>query len=86
MPCESQDSQGCYEEMAWISTWMNNPSNRLALGVDASREFEHCNIELNRKFFYSGQGMYSSAGYLPDLIDEGVRVLVYAGNAGTYEL
>ena len=31
---------------------------------------------------YQGDGMHNSALLLPELIDDGVRLLVYAGNAG----
>ena len=62
---------------------MNDPSNRLNLGIDPeAKPFQGCNMELNGKMQLRGQGMQSSAGLIPDLVDEGVRLLVYAGNAG----
>lgn len=31
---------------------------------------------------YQGDGMHNAAALLPDLINDGIRLLVYAGNAG----
>jgi cathepsin A (carboxypeptidase C) len=80
----SKDADGplCYKQMGWIETWMNDPKNKAALGVDPSRKFESCNMEINQAFMFQGDGMHNSALLLPELIGEGVRLLVYAGNAG----
>jgi len=79
----SKDADGplCYKEMGWIETWMNEAKNKAALGVDPSRTFESCNMEINQAFMLQGDGMHNSASLLPELIDHGVRLLVYAGNA-----
>ena len=61
---------------------MNDPKNKAAIGVDPSRKFESCNLEINQAFMLSGDGMHNSAALLPELINDGVRLLVYAGNAG----
>jgi cathepsin A (carboxypeptidase C) len=68
--------------MAWIETWMNDRKNKAALGVDPSRAFECCNMKVNQAFLLQGDGMHNSALLLPELIDNGIRLLVYAGNAG----
>ena len=60
---------------------MNDDSNKKALGVDPSRSFESCNMQINQAFLMQGDGMHNSAILLPDLINDGVRLLVYAGNA-----
>jgi cathepsin A (carboxypeptidase C) len=72
--------------MEWIDVWMNDPKNKAALGANPSRDFESCNMEVNQAFTMQGDGMHNSALLLPELIDEGVRLLVYAGNAGMYFL
>ena len=61
---------------------MNNPSNKAALGVNPSITFESCNMEVNQAFSLQGDGMRNSAALLSELVDEGIRLLVYAGNAG----
>lgn len=60
---------------------MNNPANKLALGIPASHNFTPCNMDVNRAFFEQGDGMHNSAALLPDLINDGIKLLVYAGNA-----
>ncbi|KAG6811216.1 hypothetical protein H0H92_008511 [Tricholoma furcatifolium] len=75
------DGDLCYKQMNWIDVWMNNPKNRAALGVNPDQEFASCNMEVNRAFAMQGDGMHNSARLLPELVDNGVRLLVYAGNA-----
>jgi cathepsin A (carboxypeptidase C) len=80
----SKDADGplCYKQLGWIETWMNDAKNKAALGADPSTTFESCNMQINQGFMYQGDGMHNSALLLPELIDDGVRLLVYAGNAG----
>lgn len=68
--------------MGWIENWMNEPFNKAALGVDPTRKFESCNMDVNQAFTMQGDGMHNSATLLPELIEDGIRLLVYAGNAG----
>jgi cathepsin A (carboxypeptidase C) len=63
---------------------MNDPKIKAALGADPSRTFESCNMAINQAFMSQGDGMHNSALLLPELIDDGVRLLVYAGNAGEW--
>lgn len=77
----SKDGPLCYEQMGWIETWMNNAANKAALGADPSRNFEACSMKINQGFMMQGDGMHNSARLLPDLINDGIRLLVYAGNA-----
>jgi len=79
---ETKDGPLCYKQMGWIETWLNEPSNKAALGVNPSRTFESCNMQVNQAFTISGDGMRNTALLLPELVDAGVRLLVYAGNAG----
>lgn len=81
-----KDGELCYKQMGWIETWMNNPTNKQALGVDPQRTFASCNMEVNRAFSMNGDGMHNSAALLPELVNAGVRLLVYAGNAGEFRL
>ncbi|KAF9269332.1 carboxypeptidase C [Marasmius fiardii PR-910] len=80
--CElDKDGEFCYPEMKWIEVWMNDPKNKVALGVDPERTFEICNMDVNEAFMQTGEQTHNSALLLPDLIHDGVRLLVYAGNA-----
>lgn len=60
---------------------MNRSEVKRALGVPPQLHFESCSNEVNRDFNKRGDGMRNSAALLPELIDDGVRLLVYAGNA-----
>ncbi|KAF7289387.1 Carboxypeptidase [Mycena indigotica] len=77
----SKDGDLCYRELNWIESWMNEPANKVALGVDPSRNFASCNMEINQAFLFQGDGGHNSAELLTDLVNGGVRLLIYAGNA-----
>ena len=82
-PCDrSKDGDLCYRQMSWIENWLNNPKIKATLGVDPEREFASCNMEVNQAFTANGDGAHNSAALLPELVNDGVRLLVYAGNAG----
>lgn len=81
---ETKDGPLCYKQMGWIETWMNNPIHKAALGVNPDRTFASCNMDVNRAFVMNGDGMHNSAALIPELVDGGVRLLVYAGNAGEF--
>ena len=60
---------------------MNTESNKKALGVNPELTFASCNMEVNQAFFGQGDGSHNSAILLPELINDDVKLLVYAGNA-----
>jgi cathepsin A (carboxypeptidase C) len=76
------DGPLCYKGLEWVQTWMNDPSIKKELGVNPSLTFESCSTEVNQAFASQADGMRNSALLLTDLVNEGVRLLVYAGNAG----
>ncbi|KAF5317633.1 hypothetical protein D9611_014972 [Ephemerocybe angulata] len=66
-PCDrSKDGDLCYKQMTWIENWLNNPKIKTTLGVNPDLNFAPATW---------------SAVLLPELINDGVRLLVYAGNA-----
>ncbi|KAF7373347.1 Carboxypeptidase [Mycena sanguinolenta] len=77
----STDGDLCYKEMSYIDTWMNDPKVKVALGVDPTRTFTSCNMEVNQAFLFQGDGAHNSAKLLTELVNGGVRLLIYAGNA-----
>lgn len=81
----AKDGELCYREMDHVATWMNDGKNKVALGANPSIEFEACNMGVNEAFSRQGDGAHNSALLLPDLINDGVRLLVYAGNAGKHD-
>ncbi|KZP29266.1 serine carboxypeptidase [Athelia psychrophila] len=76
-----EDGPLCYKQMGWVETWMNTPANKAVLGVNPDRTFESCNMQINQAFMMQGDSMHDSSLLLPELIADGVRLLVYAGNA-----
>ncbi|KAI0368924.1 peptidase S10 serine carboxypeptidase [Pilatotrama ljubarskyi] len=78
IPCEDREGI-CYKELRGIEAFMN--SHRRELGVDESApRFVQCNMSVNSDFYYQGQAMLNSAALLPELVDNGMRLLVFAGN------
>ena len=76
-----EDTSLCYKQMGWIETWMNDPVNKKAVGANPDADFESCNMQVNQAFMMQGDGMHNSALLLSDLVNDGVRLLIYAGNA-----
>ncbi|KAH8115994.1 serine carboxypeptidase [Phellopilus nigrolimitatus] len=77
----AKDTSLCYRQMGWIETWMNEESNKKAVGADPTIDFSSCNMQVNQAFMMQGDGMHNSAPLLTDLVNDGIRLLIYAGNA-----
>ncbi|KAI3615731.1 carboxypeptidase y [Moniliophthora roreri] len=60
---------------------MNQTSTKMALGVNPQRSYSAVNWNLNREMSATGEGMANTASLVPELINDGVRLLVYAGDA-----
>ena len=71
--------------MGWVDTYLNQPSVKAELGVSPDRKFATCNMDVNQAFTFGGDWT-NSALLLPELVNGGVRLLVYAGNAGVFLL
>ena len=83
--CDRQkDGPLCYKGLEWIETWMNDAKIQKELGVNPSLTFQSCNTRVNQDFTLQADGMRNSALLLTDLVNEGIRLLVYAGNAGMH--
>ncbi|KAF7364960.1 Carboxypeptidase [Mycena venus] len=82
IPCDpAVDPPMCYEEIDWMNEYMALPEVKKALGVDPrAPEFVSCNDQLNFGFMLHGDGMRNTKGLVTELVDEGIRLLVYAGN------
>ncbi|KAH9941247.1 carboxypeptidase C [Epithele typhae] len=77
----SKDGDLCYKELQWIDTWMNLPATKKALGVNPALDFASCNMEVNQAFALQGDGARNRAKLLPELVESGIRLLIYAGDA-----
>jgi cathepsin A (carboxypeptidase C) len=83
--CDRQkDGPLCYKGLEWVEAWMNDATIKKELGVNPSLTFQSCNMRVNQDFTAQADGMRNSALLLTDLVNEGIRLLVYAGNAGMW--
>ncbi|KAI8968765.1 carboxypeptidase C [Trametes punicea] len=78
-PAENGDL--CYKELLWIDKWMNLPETKRQLGVNPAIDFQSCNMDVNQAFVLQGDGARNRAKLLPELLESGIRLLVYAGDA-----
>lgn len=76
-PCK--DGSLCYEEIGWISDYLNQPKVMKALGAEVST-YEGCNFDINRNFLFQGDWMKPFHRLVPKLLEK-IPVLVYAGDA-----
>lgn len=74
----------CYEELNWVGTFMNSATVKAQLGVDPSRNFSSGSPLVYLDFRATGEGARNSAPLLTNIVNDGIRLLVYAGNAGTF--
>ncbi|KAG8870237.1 hypothetical protein FRB98_001762 [Tulasnella sp. 332] len=78
---EDKDGPLCYPQMGDIETYLNNGTVKNELGVADSTKFASCNMNVNQAFFTAGDGTKNSAALLPEMLSDGIRLLIYAGNA-----
>ncbi|WVQ81660.1 hypothetical protein IAT38_003785 [Cryptococcus sp. DSM 104549] len=80
---KSEDADGplCYREMGWMETYLNKPAVKKELGAPDGVTFQSCNMQINQNFLLHGDGMHYAGGLLPELIEAGIRVLIYSGEA-----
>ncbi|ORY32966.1 peptidase S10, serine carboxypeptidase [Neocallimastix californiae] len=76
-----EDGDLCYSIMDDINTYLNRDDVKEILGVDASMEYKSCNMQINLDFLTAGDWMLPYVNFLPDILESGTRVLVYAGDA-----
>ncbi|BGP38602.1 hypothetical protein JCM10449v2_002537 [Rhodotorula kratochvilovae] len=77
---DGEDGPLCYKEMQWIETYMH-PEVRKQLGASPDRTFESCNMQINQAFQLQGDVSHNTAALIPELLDAGIRFLIYAGDA-----
>lgn len=65
----------CYN-FTQVEAYLNNADVQKAIGVN--RKWESCNMVVNKLF--QGDWMKNYQDQIPDLLDAGVRVLIYAGD------
>jgi len=80
----SPDKDGplCYKEAEWIPVWLNDKDIKKELGANPAINFTSTSQQVLEDFLASGDLMHYSAGLLTDLVNDGIRLLVYAGDTG----
>lgn len=79
--CDRSSNPLCYDELNWIDHYLNRDDVKNELGAPSDSQFESCNLDVNRAFQMSGDNMHNSAKLIPEILSNGVRLLVYAGEA-----
>eukprot|EP00644_Phytophthora_capsici_P004079 jgi/Phyca11/557314/estExt2_Genewise1Plus.C_PHYCAscaffold_1070009 len=84
-PCATSDSdalQCIAEDSELIAPYLNSPNLRTFLHVDKSvGDWQMVNFAVNSAFAHSFDVMLSTSDFVGDLLNNGVRVLIYAGDA-----
>ena len=80
--CRDKESGLCYPEFQFIGEWLNRTSTKRALGVDPDHDFKISNTDVQMAFYKKGQAMLNSAALLVPLVNNGIRLLAYAGDVG----
>ncbi|KAF8713678.1 peptidase S10 family, partial [Rhizoctonia solani] len=81
MKCGRTEDSECYDASRWIPMYLNRPEIKRQLGGHPDVLFTSCNITVHKSFIRSGDAARNSALLLPDLINDGVRMLIYVGDA-----
>lgn len=77
--CEDT-SNLCYPQMGWIQKYLNQASVMKKLGAEVD-SYESCNMNINRNFLFNGDWMKPYYLAVPVLLEAGIPVLIYAGDA-----
>jgi cathepsin A (carboxypeptidase C) len=77
--CERNDDL-CYSIFDGVQTYLNKNEVQKMLGVPAIK-YESCSMDVNNKFGATGDPLISHQNEIVDLLQNNVRVLLYAGDA-----
>jgi cathepsin A (carboxypeptidase C) len=76
---ECKGSNLCYDELDWISSFLNRKDVQTALGAEVSN-YDSCNMDINRNFLFQGDWMKPYHRLVPSILEQ-IPVLIYAGDA-----
>lgn len=71
----------CYEILGSVQTYLNRDDVKKAVGAPNIEKYESCNMQINFRFNLAGDWMRPYVNELPPLLKDGVRVLIYSGDA-----
>ncbi|KAF8803956.1 peptidase S10, serine carboxypeptidase [Phlegmacium glaucopus] len=76
-PCEGEL---CYKENSVIKAYLNRPEVRSILGVEAPYNFSACSSTVATNFnAHMDKWVVHTQDYVANLLDRGIRILIYAG-------
>ena len=65
---------------SWLEAYLNNKTTREILGVDSSvGKFQLSNLDVKSLFWVQGDHTHQTYQYVAELLNRGIRVLIYAG-------
>nr|CAG8589671.1 7342_t:CDS:2 [Entrophospora candida] len=79
--CENDKNNLCYPILDVIESYLDREDVKTELGVDPGIEFKTCNMRVNFQFQMAGDWMKPYHKLIPGLLDDDIRVLIYAGDA-----
>ncbi|GAB9477324.1 Serine protease family s10, partial [Globisporangium polare] len=82
MFCDKEDATQCYD-MNYVSKYLDAPDVREYLGVPSDHvdKWQECNMQVNMDFYKTGDPGMDFSPYVADLLNDDLRVLIYAGDA-----
>lgn len=72
----SGDGSLCYDQIGWITKWMNQPKVLEALGAEVD-SYDSCNFDVNRNFLFAGDWMQPFHRLVPGILEQ-IPMLIYA--------
>ncbi|KAG0253529.1 hypothetical protein BG011_006320 [Mortierella polycephala] len=77
--CEGEGGL-CYPILDVIQTYLNREDVKTALGAQVET-YQSCNMQVNMRFMLQGDWMKPFHYMVPPLLEDGIRVLLYSGDA-----
>jgi carboxypeptidase C (cathepsin A) len=82
LQCEEREPERCYD-FSYIRDYLNAERVHEYLHVQTDRveTWETCNMQVKMQFTIAGDPLKSVISYVKELLENNVRVLIYAGDA-----
>ncbi|KAL7685110.1 putative peptidase S10, serine carboxypeptidase, alpha/Beta hydrolase [Plasmopara halstedii] len=83
MPCTRMDDPTKCYDISYVSKYLDSTNVRRALGVDSKRVgvWQECNLNVSMAFYMTADMAKPFHTYVADLLNDNMRVLIYAGDA-----
>ncbi|CDH59771.1 carboxypeptidase y precursor [Lichtheimia corymbifera JMRC:FSU:9682] len=70
----------CYDILGSVQKYLNRPEVMKAIGAQVDK-YESCNMAINFQFNMAGDWMRPYVNEVAPLLEDGIRILIYAGDA-----